>query len=160
MTRPSPRISFWEGDERQLGPGVRLLRLGGHFPGSSVLLWETARDGEGVLFTGGLAERRRGILLLDCFPAVLPQRASPACFFLFATTCAVVLRCPACRRYRLSRAQRRGLFHVQLSKSAAAAGRAGVHQLVRLCSVCCSSRGSAHCARATGRVCLENVSLH
>lgn len=52
VTRPSPRLEFWEGDERQLGPGLRLMRLGGHFPGSCVLLWEAARDGKGVMFTG------------------------------------------------------------------------------------------------------------
>lgn len=52
VTRPSPRLEVWEGDERQLGPGLRLMRLGGHFPGSCVLLWEAARDGKGVLFTG------------------------------------------------------------------------------------------------------------
>ena len=58
VTCPSPRLQFWEGDERQLGPGLRLLRLGGHFPGSCVLLWEAARDGKGVLFTGGWRGRR------------------------------------------------------------------------------------------------------
>lgn len=52
VTRPSPRLEFWEGDERQLGPGLRLMHLGGHFPGSCVLLWEAARDGKGAMFTG------------------------------------------------------------------------------------------------------------
>ena len=52
VTRPSPRLEFWQGDERQLGPGLRLMRLGGHFPGSCVLLWEAAQDGRGVLFAG------------------------------------------------------------------------------------------------------------
>ena len=33
-------------------PALLPLQLGGHFPGSSVLLWEESRDGQGVVFAG------------------------------------------------------------------------------------------------------------
>lgn len=36
----------------ELLPGVELIRLGGHFPGSSVLLWQGGCEGRGALFTG------------------------------------------------------------------------------------------------------------
>lgn len=67
VTCPSPRIVFWEGEERQLWEGVKLLRLGGHFPGSSVLLWEAAQDGSGVVFAGASLP-------------LLPSTLSPAAF--------------------------------------------------------------------------------
>jgi glyoxylase-like metal-dependent hydrolase (beta-lactamase superfamily II) len=32
-----PRIELWKGEEKQLWDGMRLINLGGHFPGSSIL---------------------------------------------------------------------------------------------------------------------------
>ncbi|PRW60200.1 MBL fold metallo-hydrolase [Chlorella sorokiniana] len=77
VTRPSPRLEFWDGDERQLGPGLRLMHLGGHFPGSCVLLWEAARDGKGVMFTGDtlLPVPSGGVTLMYSFPNMLPLPA-------------------------------------------------------------------------------------
>lgn len=40
------------GDEKELFGGARLLRLGGHFPGSAVLHWSAGAGGKGVLCTG------------------------------------------------------------------------------------------------------------
>ena len=40
------------GDEKELFGGTRLLRLGGHFPGSAVLHWAAGSNGQGVLCTG------------------------------------------------------------------------------------------------------------
>lgn len=40
------------GDEKELFGGTRLLRLGGHFPGSAVLHWSNGAAGKGVLCTG------------------------------------------------------------------------------------------------------------
>ncbi|MEO6063202.1 MAG: MBL fold metallo-hydrolase [Thermoflexales bacterium] len=40
MMRPDPAIQFWEGETRDLLPGIRLTRVGGHFAGSSVLIWD------------------------------------------------------------------------------------------------------------------------
>jgi glyoxylase-like metal-dependent hydrolase (beta-lactamase superfamily II) len=37
IMQPSERLSFWQGDRLDLLPGVTLHRLGGHFPGASVL---------------------------------------------------------------------------------------------------------------------------
>lgn len=53
VTQPFPSLRQWTGDRMDLGPGLTVYRLGGHFPGSSVLLWdEQGRAPEGVLFTG------------------------------------------------------------------------------------------------------------
>ena len=52
VMRPDEAIRFWEGDTMTLGPNVTLIRLGGHFPGSTVLHWEPDERGDGVLMTG------------------------------------------------------------------------------------------------------------
>ena len=52
VMRPSPRIIFWDGDTREVVPGATLIRLGGHFPGATVLHWRHAADGKGVLLSG------------------------------------------------------------------------------------------------------------
>jgi glyoxylase-like metal-dependent hydrolase (beta-lactamase superfamily II) len=36
----------------ELAPGIELIQVGGHFPGSSVLLWEQGAGGKGALFVG------------------------------------------------------------------------------------------------------------
>ncbi|HZC05923.1 MAG TPA: MBL fold metallo-hydrolase [Ktedonobacterales bacterium] len=52
VTRPDPVIAYFEGESVEPLPGLRVLRLGGHFPGSAVLHWPGAADGAGALFTG------------------------------------------------------------------------------------------------------------
>ncbi len=52
VTRHSPQLEFWQGHTRQLLPGLDLIRLGGHFPGSSVLLWRQGCEGRGLMLTG------------------------------------------------------------------------------------------------------------
>jgi glyoxylase-like metal-dependent hydrolase (beta-lactamase superfamily II) len=37
IMRPDPAVELWDGDVRELGDGVTLLRLGGHFAGGTVL---------------------------------------------------------------------------------------------------------------------------
>ncbi|MBV8097865.1 MAG: MBL fold metallo-hydrolase [Verrucomicrobia bacterium] len=36
---PDPCISFWTGETKDILPGITIHRLGGHFPGSTVLHW-------------------------------------------------------------------------------------------------------------------------
>jgi len=42
VMRPSPRIEHWSGERTQAADGVELIRLGGHFPGATVALWNGA----------------------------------------------------------------------------------------------------------------------
>ena len=53
VMRPDPAIRFWEGEKLELGAGLTLVRLGGHFPGGQVLHWA---DGAGR--PGRASERR------------------------------------------------------------------------------------------------------
>jgi hypothetical protein len=51
-----PEVQFWEGDTRPLGPGLTLVRLGGHFDGGTVLHWADWSDGRGVLLSGDILQ--------------------------------------------------------------------------------------------------------
>jgi Metallo-beta-lactamase superfamily len=51
VMRPDPTIRFFE-DEVEPVDGARLIRVGGHFHGSTVLLWPEGADGRGILLTG------------------------------------------------------------------------------------------------------------
>ena len=52
VQRPDPAIRFWEGDTLPLTPDLTLIRLGGHFPGSTVAHWRPGGGPECVLLTG------------------------------------------------------------------------------------------------------------
>ena len=41
VMRSDPAIRFWHDDKLPLCPGVTLIRLGGHFPGATVMHWTT-----------------------------------------------------------------------------------------------------------------------
>ena len=47
----SDAITIWS-DPFDVLPGIRLMQLGGHFPGSTVAIWEAGADGRGVLLAG------------------------------------------------------------------------------------------------------------
>lgn len=51
VTRPDPAIELWT-DTADLPGGVRLVRCGGHFPGSAVLHLPDAANGRGAILTG------------------------------------------------------------------------------------------------------------
>lgn len=78
--RSSPRYVFWEGDELPLGDGLRAVRLGGHFPGSAVLLLaQGAEDGEAVAFTSDTilpVPHRQWVSFMFSFPNLLPLPGS------------------------------------------------------------------------------------
>ena len=52
VMRPSDRITFWPGETLPLVDDITLVRLGGHFAGSTVLHWRSGADGKGALLTG------------------------------------------------------------------------------------------------------------
>ncbi len=78
IMRPDPAIRLWDGDRLDLGHGVSLHRLGGHFPGSSVLVQEHGSDGRGTLLSGDLplpAQDRRWVSFMWSYPNMIPLPA-------------------------------------------------------------------------------------
>ena len=79
VMRPDDRVVFWEEDERDLAPGLTLLRLGGHFPGGSVLHWQGGADGRGALLAGDIVQvgaDRKTVSFLWSYPNWLPLSGS------------------------------------------------------------------------------------
>lgn len=79
VRRPSPRITFWSGDEHRLSDDVTLIRCGGHFPGSAAIHWKAGpRDG-GALFPGDALQvvlDRRHVAFMYSYPNHVPMKTS------------------------------------------------------------------------------------
>jgi len=56
VMRADPVVQFWEGDTKPIGPGLTLVRLGGHFDGGTVLHWADWSEGRGVLLSGDILQ--------------------------------------------------------------------------------------------------------
>ena len=79
VMRPDPAIVFWEGEELDLGQGLTLLRLGGHFAGAQVLHWAGGADGQGVLLAGDIlqvVQDRRFVSFMYSYPNYIPLPAA------------------------------------------------------------------------------------
>lgn len=75
IMRHSPAIQLWKGDELELMPSVKLLRLGGHFAGGCVLHWSR---GEGILLAGDILQVTPGadaVSFMWSYPNMLPLPA-------------------------------------------------------------------------------------
>jgi glyoxylase-like metal-dependent hydrolase (beta-lactamase superfamily II) len=56
VMRADPAVQFWEGDTKSIGPGLTLVRVGGHFDGGTVLHWAGWSEGRGVLLSGDILQ--------------------------------------------------------------------------------------------------------
>ena len=75
VQRSDPVIEFWEGETFQLKEGLTLHRCGGHFKGSTVLLWPEGADGRGALLSGDtiyVAPDRRHVSFMYSYPNFIP----------------------------------------------------------------------------------------
>ncbi|MCB8819567.1 MBL fold metallo-hydrolase [Microvirga rosea] len=78
IMRPSKTIEAWSGDTREVLPGVKLIRLGGHFPGGTVLHWSQASDGAEMILSGDIiqvAADVRRVSFLWSYPNMMPLSA-------------------------------------------------------------------------------------
>jgi len=79
VMRPCDRIEFWDGSQLELNPEVTLVHVGGHFAGSTVLLWKSGADGKGVLLTGdtvSVSANRRWVSFMYSYPNRIPLSAT------------------------------------------------------------------------------------
>jgi glyoxylase-like metal-dependent hydrolase (beta-lactamase superfamily II) len=78
VMRPGDPVQFWEGEAREVLPGLTIVRCGGHFPGSSVLHWAAGAGGKGALFTGDtiyVVSDRRYVSFMYSYPNLIPLNA-------------------------------------------------------------------------------------
>jgi hypothetical protein len=79
VMRPDDAVHFWDGDAKQLLPGLTVVRTGGHFPGSSLLHWADGAGGKGALFTADtimVVADRRYVTFMYSYPNYIPLNAS------------------------------------------------------------------------------------
>jgi hypothetical protein len=75
ITRPDPAIELWEGETRELGHGLTLVRCGGHFAGATVLHWAGGCDGAGALLSGDVVQvipDRAHVAFMYSYPNLIP----------------------------------------------------------------------------------------
>jgi hypothetical protein len=79
VMRPSDRIVFWSGDRHEISPTLELHRLGGHFPGGTVVLWRDSADGRGALLSGDIIQvvsDRDWVSFMWSYPNLIPLPAA------------------------------------------------------------------------------------
>jgi len=77
IARPDSAITLWDGDSREIAPGLTLINVGLHFAGGQVLHWATDPSGRGALFSGDIftvAQDRRWVSFMYSFPNLIPER--------------------------------------------------------------------------------------
>ena len=78
VVRHDRAITFWDGDTREVAPGITLIRCGGHFAGGTVLHWADGADGGGALLSGDIimvGEDRRTAGFMYSYPNYIPLNA-------------------------------------------------------------------------------------
>jgi hypothetical protein len=80
VMRPDSAITYWEGETKEIGNELTLIRCGGHFEGGTVLHWPRGADGRGVVLSGDIlqvAQDRRWVSFMYSYPNLIPL-AAPA----------------------------------------------------------------------------------
>jgi hypothetical protein len=78
VMRPDDAIVFWEGERKELGEGLTLVRCGGHFEGSAVLHWAAGAEGRGCLLSADtihVVADRRFVSFMRSYPNAIPLAA-------------------------------------------------------------------------------------
>jgi glyoxylase-like metal-dependent hydrolase (beta-lactamase superfamily II) len=80
VMRPDDCIAFWDGDTKEIAPGITLIRAGGHYPGGTVLHWAAGGpDGGGALLSGDILQvvaDRKHLGFMRSYPNFIPLGAA------------------------------------------------------------------------------------
>jgi glyoxylase-like metal-dependent hydrolase (beta-lactamase superfamily II) len=74
----TPALHLWQGEQREILPGVTLINTGGHFEGSVALHWAGGAAGHGLLLTGDsltVVMDRRYLSFMYSYPNLIPLSA-------------------------------------------------------------------------------------
>jgi hypothetical protein len=78
IMRDSPAIALWQGETKELAPGVTLICAGGHYPGGVVLHWAVGAGGKGALLSGDIVQvvqDNKSVSFMWSFPNFIPLSA-------------------------------------------------------------------------------------
>ncbi len=79
IMRPDSCLELWNGDTREIAPGLTLVRAGGHFEGGTVLHWAQGCDGRGALLSGDVLQvvaDRKHLGFMRSYPNYIPLGAA------------------------------------------------------------------------------------
>ncbi|MGH7666554.1 MAG: hypothetical protein ACRENY_08570 [Candidatus Dormibacteria bacterium] len=79
LVRSSQAVQHFPGDDVEPLPGLRVIRLGGHFAGSTVLHWPAGAAGRGVVLSGdtiAVVADRAWVSFLYSYPNRIPLPAA------------------------------------------------------------------------------------
>jgi glyoxylase-like metal-dependent hydrolase (beta-lactamase superfamily II) len=79
VMRPDPAIEFWEGETKEIFPGVTLIHVGGHYTGATVLHWGSDASGKGALLSGDTVQvvgPDKTVSFMWSYPNLIPLDAS------------------------------------------------------------------------------------
>jgi glyoxylase-like metal-dependent hydrolase (beta-lactamase superfamily II) len=79
IMRPDRVVELWDGDRKELGDGLTLIRCGGHFEGGTVLHWAGGATGRGALLSGDIVQvipDRRHVGFMYSYPNLIPLPAA------------------------------------------------------------------------------------
>lgn len=79
VMRDDDHLVFWQGESLALDDGLSLIRVGGHFPGTTVLHWPQGADGGGVLLSADViqvAVDKSMVSFMHSYPNMLPLAAA------------------------------------------------------------------------------------
>jgi len=68
-------IRFWDKERISVNDEISLIRVGGHFEGSTVLHWTGTADGKGALLVGDgmhVVRDRRWVTFMRSYPNLIP----------------------------------------------------------------------------------------
>ena len=75
IMRDDPGIKLWQGETKELLPGVTLICAGGHYPGGTVLHWAEGAGGKGALLSGDIVQvvqDNKSVSFMWSFPNFIP----------------------------------------------------------------------------------------
>jgi hypothetical protein len=78
IMRGGSAIQLWQGETKELAPGLTLIRCGGHYPGGQVLHWPAGAGGKGALLSGDIVQvvaDNKSVSFMWSFPNFIPLSA-------------------------------------------------------------------------------------
>ena len=78
IMRNDPAVALWQGETKELLPGVTLICAGGHYPGGVVLHWAQGAGGKGALLSGDIVQvvqDNKSVSFMWSFPNFIPLSA-------------------------------------------------------------------------------------